>query len=116
MPGLDSIRIDREIVLFFLDLARTTGDKAYLAVVSAGARSLVRTWENMIANARRIPFTAELSSIDELSLAAFALVHAWKETETPAYRYAGLNIIRYIAEMESAASQVVNAAHGGETR
>jgi hypothetical protein len=94
-----------EIVLLFLDLARITGDAAYLEVAKAGAKHLAQSWENLAANPGGIHAAIKPSSIaNGLSRAAFALAETWKATKNPVYRDVGLNIIRCIAGMESPAA------------
>jgi len=115
--SVDEIRPEAsEIVLLFLDLAKITGESAYLEVAAAGAKRSVYMWKQLAASASTAHHVITRSSINGLSRSAFALIQAWKATENPVFGDAGLNIIRYIAEMESADGQGPDAIHAGETR
>ena len=102
------------IILLFLDLARPTGDTASLDLAKPGAKDLADTWEKPAANPTVIQAAGNPSFTHGLSRAAFALAEAWKVTQNPLYRDAGLKIIWYLAEKESAAGRGLDAVHRGE--
>ena len=105
-----------EIVLLFLDLARATGDPAYLEVAKAGAKQLAQTWENLAASPAVFHAVTNASFATGLSRAAFALAETWKATQNPFYRDAGLDIIGYIAGTELAGGPERDAMRRGEKR
>lgn len=86
-----------DAVLFLLEFARTSGDVAFLELAKSGAKHLAETWESSAAS--------DPSFIHNLSRTAFALAEAWKITQNPVYRDAGLSIIRYLAEVQSGCSE-----------
>ncbi len=113
----DEIRTrSSKIVLLFLDLARTTGDAAYLEIANSGAKHLAHTWERLAASPRIAHGAINPSYTNSLSRSAFALAEAWKVTKNPVYRNAGLSIIRHFAERESPTGRGLDAVRKGGER
>jgi lantibiotic modifying enzyme len=86
------------IVLFFLELARATGDDSYLDEARRGADQLAATWREVLD----FPFLVPLDNVNldfnhGLSGTAFALANVWQATGATAYRDAALEITRHIA-------------------
>jgi uncharacterized protein YyaL (SSP411 family) len=104
------------IVLLFLDLAKVTGDAAYLDVATAGAKHLAKAWNGLSARAPVIESPDELSSGRSLSRAALALAETWKATKNPLYQHAGLNIIRYLTKAAPATGRQSDPVHLGGRR
>jgi hypothetical protein len=98
-----------EVVLFLLDLARTTGNSCFMLLAKDAATQLTRKWCDFICEA--LPHSADLSLKGYLSNSAFALAEAWKVTREPVYRQAGLEILHRISEIEARASGCVSTAH-----
>jgi lantibiotic modifying enzyme len=86
------------IVLFFLQMAKATGDTSYLNDAKRGADYLAATWRDVLSFSS--PFPLENISYDfsqGLSGIAFVLAEAWRATGVGAYRDAALEITRHIA-------------------
>jgi len=87
------------IVLFFLELARATGDGAYLEDAKRGADQIVATWRDVLT------FDSFLA-VDNLNLTfntglsgtAFVLANVWEATQNPIYRAAAWEITQYIVD------------------
>jgi hypothetical protein len=79
-----------EFVPFFLDLAGSAGDEAYLEIAEAGAKHLADTWRSLDLNPEVIDGVIGTTATNGLSRAAFALSQAWKVTNNPDYQDAGL--------------------------
>jgi lantibiotic modifying enzyme len=77
------------IVLFFLQLAKATGDSTYLEDAKRGADYLVETWPDLSTAKQRLPGT-NLSLYNGLSGVAFVLTETWKTTGDSRYRTAAL--------------------------
>jgi lantibiotic modifying enzyme len=85
------------IVLFFLQLAKATGDSTYLEDAKTGADYLVGTWPNLSVGNERLPGT-NLSFYNGLSGVAFVLTETWKTTGDPRYRQAALLATQALAK------------------
>jgi hypothetical protein len=86
------------VVLFFLELARATGDASYLRDASLGADYLVASWHTLVAGEGDAPRRDRGLSFDQgLAGTAFALAETWKATQNPAFRDAALAATRTIA-------------------
>jgi lantibiotic modifying enzyme len=85
------------IVLFFLQLAKATGDPSYLEDANKGADFLVATWHDLPAEKERLPGT-NLSFYNGLSGVAFVLTEAWKATGATKYRQAALSATQSLAD------------------
>jgi lantibiotic modifying enzyme len=79
------------VVLFFLELARATGDRSYLDGAARGADYLVASWRTLPTD-RKSSFLAErgLSFDNGLAGTAFTLSEAAKATQNAAYREAAI--------------------------
>ena len=86
------------VVLFFLELARATGDASYLHDAALGADYLAVSWQTLAegsgASARR---DQGLSFDQGLAGTAFALAESWKATQNPTYRDAALAATHVLA-------------------
>ncbi len=87
------------IVLFFLELARATGDVTYLADAKLGADQLAATWREVLTfpaffNIENLSLTFNTG----LSGTAFVLAHVWQATQDAKYRDAAWAITQYIVE------------------
>ena len=85
------------IVLFLLQLAKTTGDATYLEDAKRGADYLVETWPTVSAAKERFPGT-NLSFYSGLSGVAFVLTETWKATGDERYRQAAQLATQTIAD------------------
>jgi lantibiotic modifying enzyme len=86
------------IVLFFLELARVTGDASYLADARRGADDIAANWREVAAF--QGAFSAPNGNFDfftGLSGTAFTLAHVWQRTGDTTYRDTALDITRHIA-------------------
>src|SRR5436190_23501756 len=75
------------IVLFFLQMAKATGDASYLADAQRGADYLANTWRELLTF--KSPFPLDNIQFDfsqGLSGIAFTLVEAWRATGETRYR------------------------------
>lgn len=97
-----------EIVLFFLDLAKTTGDSSFLQVARLAAEYLAEGWTRSARSKPAGDGERRSSLTPDLSRTAFALAEAWKVTQDDVYRDAGLNIIRYLSAAQPASSGIVH--------
>jgi len=86
-----------EIVLFLLDLARTTRDPSSLEIARLAASHLTEDSSRTITH----PGDPDPSLIHRLSRTAFALAEAWKITDDVRYREAALRVIRYLSGIRS---------------
>jgi len=86
-----------EIVLFLLDLARTTRDSSPLEIARLAASHLTEDSGRRMTH----PGDPDPSVIHSLSRTAFALAEAWKITHDVRYREAGLRVIRYLSGIAS---------------
>ena len=96
-------RTATQALLFLLELAKTTGDLSFVEVASIGAERLVEGWSSTEAKRMAVGGRTDSATVDNLSRAAFALAEAWTITRNPAYRDAGLSILRYLAGAQPAA-------------
>jgi hypothetical protein len=86
------------IVLFLLELARATGNSAYLDEARRGADHLAATWQDVLSAPTLVPLeNVNLDFAMGLAGTAFALYHAGQATEVAAHREAALAITRHIA-------------------
>ena len=85
------------IVLFLLELARATGDAAYLDDARRGADQLAASWREALDVAPLVPLeNAHLDFGMGLAGTAFTLAHAWRATQDDRYRQAALAITAHI--------------------
>jgi lantibiotic modifying enzyme len=84
------------VVIFFLQLAKATGDASYLVDVRRGADFLVATWRDAPAK-ERLPGT-KLSFYTGHAGVAFVLAEVWKATGDTKYRDAALSATQSIAD------------------
>jgi lantibiotic modifying enzyme len=92
------------VVLFFLQLAKATGDASYLGDAKRGADFLVATWQDSPAK-ELLPGTG-LSFYTGRAGVAFVLAETWKSTGETKYRDAALE------ETQSIASQARPSGNG----
>jgi lantibiotic modifying enzyme len=92
------------VVLFFLQLAKATGDSSYLDDARRGADFLVVTWQNLPAK-ELLPGT-NLSFYTGRAGVAFVLAETWKATGDTKYRDAA------VAATQSIASQAKPSGKG----
>ncbi len=86
------------VVLFFLELARATGDASYLRDASLGADYLAASWKRLPAGQGSPASRDQGLSFDQgLAGTAFALAETWKATQNTAYRDAALEATRVLA-------------------
>ena len=85
------------IVLFYLQLAKATGDDAYLAQARSGADYLESHWREETGAGPENPLRSSLSLYSGLSGIAFTLAETWKATKDERYRDAALAITDAIA-------------------
>jgi len=107
-------RTATEALLFLLELAKTTGDLSFVEVASIGAKQLVEGWSRTEAKRMAVGGRTDSAKIDNLSRAAFALAEAWTITQNPAYRDAGLSILRYLAGAQPAAYAEADSRIGAQ--
>jgi lantibiotic modifying enzyme len=87
------------IVLFFIELARATGDASYLEDARRGADQIAATWREVLDFPFLIPLDNVILDFNHgLSGTAFALANAWEATGVAAHREAALAITRHIVE------------------
>ena len=99
-------RADRtaaEALLFLLELAKTTGEPAFLEVASMGAEDLAKDWSDSEAGASANATGNDSATNDCLSRTAFSLAEAWTTTRNVVYRDACLDILWYLAGARLAA-------------
>lgn len=106
---LPSLRPERnpaatEIVLFLLDLAKTTGQSSFLQLARLAAEYLAEGWSRPATSVVVEDAEHRSSLTHDLSRTAFALAEAWKVTHDTVYRDAGLDIIHYLSEAPPAAA------------
>jgi lantibiotic modifying enzyme len=85
------------IVLFFLQLAKATGDPSYLEDARKGADFLVATWRELPAGKELLP-GSNLSFYNGLSGVAFVMSETWKSTGDAKYRDAALAATQLLAD------------------
>jgi len=86
------------VVLFFIELARATGDNTYLTDAARGADYLAASWKNLPSNAAPAFFRDGGLSFDQgLSGTAFSLTEAWQATGDEKYRHAALEATRALS-------------------
>jgi lantibiotic modifying enzyme len=85
------------IVLFFLQLAKATGDPSYLVDAKMGAEFLVATWRDLSIEKERLS-GMNLSFYNGLSGVTFVLTETWKATGENKYREAALLATQLIAD------------------
>jgi lantibiotic modifying enzyme len=79
------------IVLFFLELARATGDQSYLNDAARGADYLAASWRNLSERKDASTLRDRGLSFDQgVAGTAFALAETWKATGNAQYRDAAL--------------------------
>ena len=86
-------------VLFFLQLAKATGDASYLDDAKSGADYVRGNWRGV----PEFPFVAthkkfNLDFNHGLSGTAFSLAQVWQATGDPTYRTAALTVTQYIVD------------------
>jgi Lanthionine synthetase C-like protein len=86
------------IVLFFLELARATGDRSYRDEAIRGADQIAATWRDVL----EYPFFPVIENVNldfnhGLSGTAFTLIQVWQETGETRYRDAARAIVQHIA-------------------
>jgi lantibiotic modifying enzyme len=87
------------IVIFLLELARATGDAAYLDDARRGADQFAATWREALDVAPLVPLeNAHLDFGMGLAGTAFTLAHAWRATREERYRRAALAITGQIVD------------------
>jgi lantibiotic modifying enzyme len=87
------------VVLFFLELARASGDNSYLADASRGADYLAASWKSLPGHSGTSFFNDEGLSFDQgLAGVAFSLNEAWKGTRNDSYREAALAATRTLLD------------------
>jgi uncharacterized protein YyaL (SSP411 family) len=87
------------VVLFFLELARATGDTSYLTDAERGADYLAASWQSLPGREGTSFLRDRGLSFDQgLAGTAFALAETWKATGKSQYRSAALAATRAIAE------------------
>jgi Lanthionine synthetase C-like protein len=82
------------VVLFFLELARATGDASYLRDASLGSDYLAASWPTLVATQNVARRDRGLSFDQGLAGTAFSLAETWKATQQPSYREAALAATR----------------------
>jgi lantibiotic modifying enzyme len=86
-------------VLFFIELARATGDTSYLDEARRGADHLAATWREVLDAPTLVPLeNAHLDFGMGLAGTAFTLAHAWRATGVASHRDAALASTRHIAD------------------
>lgn len=88
-------------VLFFIELARVTGEKRYLATATQGADYLAATWRDLIDKPQNGPLSGpgfNLTFYNGLAGLAFVLNEAGKETGNAHHREAARAATDYIAQ------------------
>jgi hypothetical protein len=85
------------IVLFFLELAKASGDDSYLNDAKSGADYLVSTWKESFGKDAGLFKGLELGFASGLSGTAFVLGEAWKATQEPRYKDEAVAATNYIA-------------------
>ena len=86
------------VVLFFIELARASGDDTYLTDAARGAEYLAASWKNLPGAAGASFFRDGGLSFDQgLAGTAFALIEAWQATRDEKYRHAALEATRTLA-------------------
>lgn len=87
------------IVLFFLELARATGDSSYLGDASRGADYLAVSWKTLPGRSGTSFLNDGGLSFDQgLAGVAFTLIEAWKATQNDSYREAALAATHVLVE------------------
>ncbi len=87
------------VVLFFIELARATGDNTYLTDAARGADYLAASWKNLPGAASPAFFRDGGLSFDQgLSGTAFSLIEAWQATRDEKYRHAALDATRTLSD------------------
>ena len=85
------------IVLFFLELAKATGNDSYLNDAKSGADYLANTWEESFGRDAGLFKGLELGFASGLAGTAFVLGEAWKATQEARYKDAAVAVTDYIA-------------------
>jgi lantibiotic modifying enzyme len=85
------------VVLFFLELAKATGDPSYLEDARRGADYLAANWNKLPNEKERIP-GSNLSFYNGLSGVAFVLAETWKATAATQYRDSSLAATQFLAD------------------
>jgi rhamnogalacturonyl hydrolase YesR len=80
-------------ILFFLELAKVTGDPSYLQAAKSGADYVVSTWEELKAPQKT---GLELSLNSGVAGVAFVLTEVWKATQEDKYKEAALTATWHI--------------------
>lgn len=87
------------IILFFLELARATGDDSYLDDAKLGADELVATWREVLTFKSFLDLdNFSLTFNTGLAGTAFVLAHVWQATGESVYREAAQAITRHIVD------------------
>lgn len=85
------------VVIFFLELARATGDASYLEDAKRGADQLAASWREVLARPPLIPIeNAQLDFGMGLAGTAFTLAQVWLATREEIFREAAEEITRQI--------------------
>jgi lantibiotic modifying enzyme len=94
-------------VLFFLELAKVTGNPSSLQAAKSGADYLAGTWEELKTPQKT---GLELSFNSGVAGLAFVLAEVWKATQESKYREAALAAIRHIVASTKPAGKGVEWA------
>jgi Lanthionine synthetase C-like protein len=87
------------VVLFFLELARATGNGSYLGDATRGADYLAASWKSLPGRAGSSFFSDGGLSFDQgLAGTAFSLIEAWKASQKDSYREAALAATRTLVD------------------
>jgi hypothetical protein len=92
------------VVLFYLEMARATGDASYLRDASLGADYLAASWKALLDGPGvSLRHDQGLSFDQGLAGTAFSLAETWKATQSPVYHDAALAATRALAGRAGAA-------------
>ena len=87
------------VVLFFIELARATGDNSYLTDAARGADYLAASWKNLPGEAAPSFFRDGGLSFDQgLAGTAFSLIETWRATGDEKYRHAAVEATRTLSD------------------
>ncbi len=86
------------VILFLLQLAKATGDNAYLEQAKNGADFLVNRWKDVSEAKSDGPLRSPFSFYSGLSGIAFSLTEVWKATGDVRYRDAALGVNEYFVK------------------
>jgi rhamnogalacturonyl hydrolase YesR len=86
------------VVLFLLQLAKATGDKAYLDQAKGGADFLANHWRDVADASSDGPLRSPFSFYSGLSGIGFSLTEVWKATGDVRFRDAALSVNEYFVK------------------